>query len=97
MTIPKAGRDGYLAPPYLPEGWRKTSNTSEAEDLVLRIEEKTLRIKDTEYAEQPHIDPSNPQTIVVHSLKTGTTELSFDVTTEYGDRWHLTYPVIING
>lgn len=97
LTIPKAGRDGSLTAPYLPEGWRKTSNTSEAEDLVLRIEEKTLRIKDTEYAEQPHIDPSNPQTIVVHSLKAGTTELSFDVTTEYGDRWHLTYPVIING
>ena len=97
VTINKADRDGHLTPPYLPEGWWKTSNTSEAEDLVLRIEEKTLRIKDSELAEQPYIDPSNPQTIVIHSLKAGKTELSFDVTTEYGDRWHLTYPVIIRG
>ena len=97
IQIPKANRDEIRSQSVLlPEKWRQTSNTSAAENLVLKIDESSIKIEDETIA-TARVDSSNgQQSLVVHSEKKGHTELSFDVTTEYGDRWKLTYDVIVN-
>lgn len=91
----KVNQDISLSPPYLPEGWRRTSNTSVSETLVLNIEEKSLNITPSEMA-TAELDPKDSQSIVIHPRQKGKGTLSFDVTTEYGDRWTLLYDVTVN-
>ena len=94
VIIRKVKREAWLSPPYLPESWRKTSNTVEAEDLVLTVDEKSVKITPSDLA-SAELDPRDSQSIIIHSLQKGHGILSFDVTTEYGDRWTLNYNVVV--
>ena len=40
-------------------------------------------------------DPKAPQTLVIHARQKGTGKVTFNVSTEYGDKWKLTYDVIV--
>ena len=95
LMIQKVNRDFRLDPPYyLPDAWRKTSNTLDAEDLELTMDEKSVKITPTNFASL-QIDPKNPQSLIIHSLQKGEGTLSFVVTTEYGDKWTINYDVVV--
>ena len=102
ILIPRVKRDGELRPPYLPEPWTQTANTPDAVELVLNIDESTLRVEpedgNPDDLATVDFDPkdSSRQTLLVHSLRKGCGTLIFDVTTEYGDKWTLHYDVIVN-
>ena len=91
----KVDQDSYLKSPFLSDAWSKTSNTAVAENLLLNIEENSIRITPSDLA-TAQIDSSDSQSIVIHSRQKGSGTLSFDVTTEYGDRWTLNYDVVVN-
>ena len=91
----KVDHDTTLSPPYFPEAWRRTSNTSVSENLVLNIDGKSLKITPSDIA-TVELDPKDQQSVVIHPQQKGSGTLSFDVTTEYGDRWTLNYDVVVN-
>lgn len=101
QVIGRAKRDVTLLPPYnFPEAWGKVSNADvpEIEDLTLTIDEKSVKITPSDIATY-EFDSRNPEWLVLHCKKktnaTNPGKLSFDVTTEYGDRWTLEYDFII--
>ena len=96
VTISKANQDVSVSPPYFPDAWGKVSNANlseEEENLTLNIDENSVRITPDGLA-TPRFDPKHPGTIILHSLRKDNGRLSFDVTTDYGDEWTLTYDII---
>lgn len=95
----KRNQEAYLSAPYLPEAWTRTANTPDAVYLALRIEPESWTIVPSEDTPPDfatvNLDSQDPQTLVIHSRKKGRGTLSFDVSTEYGDKWTLKYDVIV--
>ena len=94
IKIDGLDQDFRFDPPYLPEAWGKTSNTPKAENLILNIDADSVEIIPANFA-SVRVDPDNSQSLIIHSNQKGRGTLSFDVATEYGDKWTLEYDVII--
>lgn len=95
VTIGRKNSNRQFGAPFLPEAWRKIANTPEAGELVLNIVPDSAKVADKDIATVSP-DPKNPRALVLHALQKGKTELTFDVTTEYGDKWTLRYDVVVN-
>lgn len=92
----RVNRDVRLSPPYLPEAWGKISNADvpETEELKLTIVKGSEKITPDIAVVEP--DSRNPESLVIYGKQKGKGTLSFDVTTEYGDKWTLSYDVVVH-
>ena len=83
-----------------PDAWGKTSNTSEAEELVWNMNEKSLKITPLDGTPSDfataQVDARNPQSLSIRFRQKGHGKLSFDVTTEYGEKWTPEYDIVVN-
>ena len=90
----KVNQNTFVNAPYLPKAWRKVSNADvpDVEELALTIDKKSVEITPSDLATFDF----NEEELFLHCEKKDKGKLSFDVTTEYGDRWTLNYDFVID-